>query len=567
MQGDGGERAGGADTALIGGQYALGELLGVGGSASVFAADDLETGVRVAIKLLHPHLCADDATRAAFLAEADRAARLRDPHIVRVRGAGLHETGGVVMPWIALDLASGPTLRERVERHGPLPVADAAAVARGILAGLAVAHAEGIVHRDISPQNIVLDDRTPSEDGGITPDAVRILDFGLADLTGRAAVGGDILLGRDGANVIGNAHYMSPEQAQGLPVRAASDLYQVGAVLSYAVTGAPPFARPTTRQVLEAQVSAPPPVPSALVPSARPLDRIVTRAMTKTPARRYRDAAEFDAALREVDARPVPVGAPPLHESANAGDARGDAATRVLPEPRTGSLDYLSPPPAATEAGPRERARSGGIAAAATAIAVVIGLGIWAGMSAAGSAPPPTPTASAATQAAPPPPVASATPSLSTAAAPGPPPSVAPVGVPPLFGTLAEAERALAAAGLALGTVSRVESAEAADRVLGQSPVAGAPVAPGAVVDVTVASGYNTVPPVAGSDAATAAAMLESAGFTVAGRPANGTGAVTATSPAAGTVLRVGVTVMLRLAPTAPSTPSSAPTESAGAGS
>lgn len=547
--------------ALIAGRYALGELLGVGGSASVFAADDLETGSRVAIKLLHPHLCADDATRAAFLAEAERAARLRDPHIVRVRGAGLHEAGGVVMPWIALDLANGPTLREHVEASGPLPVRDAVAVARGILAGLAVAHAEGIVHRDLSPQNIVLDDRTASQGDGIDPAAVRILDFGLADLTGRATVGGDILLAQEGGNVIGNAHYMSPEQAQGLPVRAASDLYQVGAVLYYAATGSAPFPRPTTRQVLEAQVSAPPPVPSALVPSARPLDRIVTRAMTKTPARRFRDAAEFDAALADAAAALTTAGTPVVADAPDADAAT--AVTRLLPEQRTGSLDYLSPVPTASDA-PHPRGRGGGIAAAATAVAVVVGLGIWAGMSAATSAPQPSPSASVEVLPTPLDETPSATPTPTPTAsdpAPSPTPTVVTVAAPTLFGQLADAERALAAVGLVLGRVTRAESPEAADRVLSQNPVPGTALAPGAAVDVTVASGYNTVPPVAGSDAATAAAMLESAGFTVAGRPADPRAVVAGTQPGSGAVVRVGVAVTLRIVDTPTSGPTSSPSD------
>ena len=127
---------------LVGGRYALGELLGVGGTGSVFAAVDREAAdARVAVKLLHPHLCADEAARAAFLREAARAADLIHPNIVRIHGAGLHDAAGVTMPWIALDLLDGPTLRERVAAAGPLPPAEAAAVVDGVLAGLAVAHA------------------------------------------------------------------------------------------------------------------------------------------------------------------------------------------------------------------------------------------------------------------------------------------------------------------------------------------------------------------------------------------------------------------------------------------
>jgi eukaryotic-like serine/threonine-protein kinase len=542
---------------IVGGRYALGELLGVGGSASVFAAVDTRTGGRVAVKLLHPHLCEDDATRAAFLAEAERASLLRDPHIVRVHAAGLHEAGGVVMPWIALDLAEGETLRERVRRAGPLSTDDAVTVARGVLAGLAAAHAAGVVHRDISPQNVVVGTGDGPDADHPSPDAVRILDFGLADVTGRTTRGGDLLLAQDGDRVIGNAAYMSPEQAQGRPVRAASDLYQVGALLYFALTGTPPFVRPTTEQTLEAHVAAPPPVPSALVPSARRLDRIVTRAMSKTPARRFRDAAEFDAELAAA--------APAVAVAAASGDAvaePGTAATRLLPEQRTGSLDYLSPVPGAAEPAVRTRS-SGGIAAAATAVAVVVGLGIWAGMSAAGGTAAPSPSATAIVAEPPPPESPTPTPSRSAPAVAAPEPTTATVAAPALFGTVADAERALAAVGLVVGAINRVDSPESADRVLGQSPVAGAELAPGASVDLTLASGYNAVPYVAGLDAATAAAMVQSAGFVLASPPADGTAGVLGTMPGSGAVVRVGVTVALRLAPAPTSTETPAPTATA----
>lgn len=283
---------------LVGGRYLLGELLGTGGTGSVFAAADQgEGGAPVAVKLLHPHLCADAASRAAFLREAEHAIALRHRNIVRVHAAGLHDAAGITMPWIALDLLHGPTLRDHVEHTGPLPVGDAIAVGIGILDGLEAAHAAGIVHRDISPHNVILHHPgTPLTAGAVlSAGMVRIVDFGLADLTGRTTLGSDVLLAgpADAADpaaqpaaargVVGNAAFMSPEQAQGRPVRSVSDLYQVGAVLHYALTGQPPFPRATTAQVLDAHIAAPPPVPSALAPAARPLDRIVTRALAKTP--------------------------------------------------------------------------------------------------------------------------------------------------------------------------------------------------------------------------------------------------------------------------------------------
>ncbi|MFG6446476.1 serine/threonine protein kinase [Microbacterium sp. P07] len=654
---------------LIGGRFALGELLGVGGTGSVFAAVDYsfdeaaavppssgstETGAEpapelggavdgtgsrraareaarvpgpstssgtgsagtgaagvpreVAVKLLHPHLCADEASRDAFLREAAHAMSLSHRNVVRVHAAGLHDAAGVIMPWIALDLLQGPTLREWVDSVGRLSPADAAAVADGMLDGLAAAHAAGIVHRDISPQNVILhgvQDRQRGE--ALTPEMVRIVDFGLADVTGRSTLGSDVLLARrpdasagsatgvgglatgvggsatgssDSANegVVGNAAFMSPEQAQGRPVRAVSDLYQAGAVLYFALTGRAPFPRETTEQVLQAHVSAPPPVPSALNPAARPFDRVVTRAMAKTPAHRFRDAEEFRAAVRDVwtaggasdasgkvDAR----GDIDLPGAVGVGDGPGaDPATRMIPWASGEPLGYLSPALAepATNAG---SSRANGGMAAGVAGFIILALAGWAVVAAAAApgAPlaadtttsPPVPSVSASASSTPTP---SFTPTVAASVPPVVPPTVTDAAVPALRGSLAEADAALRAAGLTLGTVTRVESADALDRVLAQNPAAGERVQLASTVNLTVASGSNVVPQVIGMSQASAIALMQSAGFVPtpdrAGASPDAT--VTATQPAAGTVLRVGVTLTLVIAVPSPTPPSPVPT-------
>ncbi|GAB2527566.1 hypothetical protein GCM10027064_25680 [Microbacterium petrolearium] len=544
----------------IGGRYALGDLLGVGGTGSVFAAAD-PTGAEVAVKLLHPHLCADDAAREAFLREARLAMRLDHPNIVRVHDAGLHDAGGVTMPWIALELLTGPTLREHVDAVGPLGAADAVAVVDGLLAGLGAAHQAGLVHRDISPQNVILHgarDRAPG--AGLSAGMVRILDFGLADVTGRATVGSDVLLAgaEDGGHVVGNAHFMSPEQAQGLPVRSVSDLYQAGAVLVYALTGRPPFPRTTVEQVMRAHVSAPPPVPSAIAPAARPFDRVVTRALSKTPAHRFRTAAEFRAALAEAGA--AAVAAASVVETPDA-PAEGTGPTSVLRPDGGGDLDYLRPADDDIAEPVRDaRARAGGagvlLGLGAVAILAVAALGatfLAGSPGAEAEGPRPQPTTAPSTPQTPPPGSASPTPSSSPSPTPEPstsaPPAPAQVEIPTLFGTLADAEAALAQAGLRLGAVNRVEAAEAADRVLGQRPEPGSRAEPGTAVDVTVASGRNTVPDVRGMSVPAAIAVLLSAGFEAVAdqQPASAAATVAGSEPAAGAVLRVGVTVSLRV--------------------
>ncbi|MGA1827363.1 serine/threonine-protein kinase, partial [Microbacterium sp.] len=291
---------------LISGRYRLGELLGTGGSASVFAAVDAIDGAQVALKILHPHLSDRPAARDAFLAEARRAEPLRHPNIVGVLGVGVDEAGDAPLAWIALERAAGSSLSEHIATLGPLPPDEAAAVIDGILRALEAAHAIGLIHRDVSPANVMV---APDARGVLHVDGVRLLDFGLADAAGKSALGSDDLLSIEAtgrAGVLGNVNYMSPEQVRGEAVDARGDLYQAGAVLYFALTGRPPFPRETTGQTMRAHLTAPPPVPSVLdrrIP--RTLDRVVVRAMLKDPGDRFASVGAMRAAL----AGPAPVAA------------------------------------------------------------------------------------------------------------------------------------------------------------------------------------------------------------------------------------------------------------------
>lgn len=543
---------------LFGGRYRLRGLLGVGGSASVYEADDLEkpsatAPARVAVKVLHPHLCATPEARSAFLREAQRAGQLRHPNIVAVRGSGVHDAGGMTMAWIALDHAEGPTLAEWVEATGPLPPVAAAAVVRGVLAGLAEAHQAGLVHRDVSPRNVILMGAGAPGPRDLEPGMVRILDFGLADLAGRTTVGTDLLLsGSDAgavAGVVGNPEFISPEQARGRAVTAAGDLYQTGALLYFLLTGQAPYPRATSSQVLEAHITAPPPVPSALAVAARPLDRVVTRAMAKEPEDRFPDAAGFTEALVGALSR---VGFTQVH----SGVAAPYTPTRVMaltarPEP---SRATPARQPGGTTPGtvPRNPA-------ATIAVAAIAGVALLAVLS----------TFAAPAMSAHPPPSVPPPSTEATSAKPTPRPTKASlpaeVTVPTLHGKLASAERALRAAGLSLGRVSREESAEPAGTVLGQSPDAGQVVARGAAVNLEVASGANTVPATAGLTVAAAVATLQSAGFGAATNRVvvDATVTVLGTEPAEGTVLRLGVTVTLILDGEATPSPTMTPTPTA----
>lgn len=645
------------DGSVFGGRYVLGDLLGVGGTASVFAAEELdagsgeEPGHPVALKILHPHLSADAAARDAFLTEARAAQELRHPNIAAVHDSGVQEVAGVTLAWIALDLVDGGSVGERVERSGPLPPAEAAAVLDGVLAALAVAHEVRLVHRDVSPANVMLHGVRPGEE--LRAEHVRLVDFGLADAAGRTAVGHDVLRagedvlragpGPDGSavtvvldaaqaglartraaapgpgprgpgdavTVVGNPQFMSPEQAQGRPVRLAGDLYQAGALLYHLLTARPPFPRDTDAQVLDAHVSAPPPVPSALVPGARAFDRVVTRAMHKTPVRRFRDAAEMRAALADaVVTLAAPGGTTSAADGAGAGDigagagpdeetAGGvpDGATATgVGQRRTGDLEYLTPAEPAPE--PAIARRNGAAGAWLVVIALLVaGLAGWAAVAAPGSPDgdaSPSPSASASASSSPtasrsanpspsssasndpsPSPTPSETASPSASAAPtasataaAPPPRGERVAVPVLTGTLADTQAALRDVGLVLGDVTRADASEPVDTVLGQRPVAGRRVAEGTAVDVTVASGRNAVPDVEGMTLGAAVAELESAGFEPVLEDPNAppTLPTDGTAPRAATVLRLGVSVMVLIGQPEPE-PEPEPSGSPSAGS
>ncbi len=570
---------------LFGGRYRLRGLLGVGGSAAVYEADDLQQGgegpLRVAVKILHPHLCATAEARAAFLREAQRAGQLRHPNIVAVRASGLHDAGGMTMAWIALDYVEGPTLAEWVEGAGPLPPVAAAAVVRGILAGLAAAHSAGIVHRDVSPRNVILEGAGVPRARSLEPGMARILDFGLADLAGRTTVGTDVLLS-DGdeagvAGVVGNPEYISPEQARGRAVSSAGDLYQVGALLYFLLTGQAPFPRASAAQVLEAHITAPPPVPSALVAAARPLDRVVTRAMAKEPEDRFPDVAGF---LEAIDAALARGGLTHMRPGATYNPTRvmALAARPELP----GSLHAeqhgipltRSPEPMLRSAAPRTVGSAGPTVpapppqntAGIVAVVAIVGLALLAVVStfaAPALSAHPLPTAEP-TIARPSSPAAAPTPTpVVTSASPSDT-----IKVPKLRGNLDAARHQLLAAGLAVGQISGWLSPKPDGTVLSQVPKSGQFVPRGTAVAIHVAAGMNKVPSTAGLTVEAATAALEAAGFIAATNPsvADSTATVLRSEPRLGMVWHVGDTVTLILedaTPTPTPTPTSSPSPSA----
>ncbi|MBZ0232038.1 MAG: serine/threonine protein kinase, partial [Deltaproteobacteria bacterium] len=215
------------------GRYELGDELGAGGMASVYRARDSELRREVAVKVLFPHLAKKADITRRFQREARAAAVLEHPNILRVYDVG---ASAGTPPFIVMELVRGQSLREVAEAHGPMLAELVACVGALMCEALAVAHAAGIVHRDVKPGNVML-----ADDGRLL-----LADFGVARLDDD-----DSLVTKSGA-LLGTPSFMAPEQALGNPVDARSDLYSVGASLYQLATGGLPFSGPTAKIVADA---------------------------------------------------------------------------------------------------------------------------------------------------------------------------------------------------------------------------------------------------------------------------------------------------------------------------
>jgi serine/threonine-protein kinase len=271
---------------LVNERYRMGELLGEGATATVSHAFDELLRRDVAVKLLKPAFAQDATTVERFYAEARAAAGLVDPHVVSIydvlADGRLHA--------IVMEYVDGPSLAAVLKREGTLDEPRAIGYARQIAQALGAAHGRGIIHRDVKPANVLL---TPD-------DAVKVTDFGLA----KAFTEQDPGLTEAG-RLVGSAHYFSPEQAQGLPLTPASDLYSLGVLLYQMVSGMLPFDTGSPLAVAVAHVTLPPPAEAALVRVMTPgLAAIVARLLQKQPAARFASAAELDAALAALHDAP-----------------------------------------------------------------------------------------------------------------------------------------------------------------------------------------------------------------------------------------------------------------------
>ena len=269
-------------------RYKITERVGLGGMAEVYRAQDNVLGRTVAVKTMLPQYAADPTFTKRFRQEAASAAKLQSPYIVSIYDWGLDDE----TYYIVMEFLRGTDLKTAIQERGAINQRKAAEIGSQVAQALSVAHAGGVIHRDIKPQNIMI-----QPDGNI-----KVMDFGIA----RA---GDAGLSQT-ATVLGTAHYVSPEQAQGKELTGASDIYSLGVVLYEATTGKLPFDGQDAVSVAVKQVNEVPAAPSTINPNIDPsLEAIIMKALEKDPERRFKDASEMRHVLNDFLAgRPINLG-------------------------------------------------------------------------------------------------------------------------------------------------------------------------------------------------------------------------------------------------------------------
>jgi eukaryotic-like serine/threonine-protein kinase len=318
---------------VVAGRYRLERQLGAGGMSEVWEAEDLELGRKVALKFLGPTA---DPTR--FEREARAAASLAHPNVNQLFDYGEWEE----RPYMVLELLPGGTLENRLREGQPLPDADTERLANEIAAGLAHAHARGLVHRDLKPANVLCD-----ADG-----RAKIADFGIARMGGAGTL-------TEAGTLLGTAAYISPEQAAGEPATPASDVYAFGVILFQMLTGRLPFEAEEPLDLVTLHRDAPPPAVTDLRPDAPPrLARLADACLVKDPRARPQDGGALVAALGG------PISA-------------AEAATAVLPVPAAAPPPTAAAPVPAPPPPPRRpRVRRGRLAALVVGLLAAAGAGV-----------------------------------------------------------------------------------------------------------------------------------------------------------------------------------------------
>ncbi|MCF2526444.1 protein kinase domain-containing protein [Yinghuangia soli] len=274
-----------AGTTFGDGRYRTLRRIGGGGMAVVHEAHDQALDRIVAVKRLRTDLAEDAVARSRFAREAEHAAALNHPAIVRVYDTGEDEGKTGPVPWIVMELVEGYTLRALLRHEGPLAWPRALRIAAHVLDALEYSHERGIVHRDIKPVNVMV-----TEEG-----AVKVMDFGIA----RAVHGTAASLTAAG-HIMGTPQYFSPEQALGHPASPRSDVYSVGCLLYELLVGTVPFDGDSAITVAYKHVRDQPLPPSAHAAVPGTVDDLVLHALRKDPQLRFASAAEMRAAVARI---------------------------------------------------------------------------------------------------------------------------------------------------------------------------------------------------------------------------------------------------------------------------
>ena len=462
--------------------------------AKVFLGTDTVLGRTVAVKVLAPQFADDDGFVMRFRREAQAAASIGHPHIVSVFDTGSDD--GV--HFIVMEYVEGRTLAEILVGGGRILPDRAIDIAMDVCRALEAAHAQGVIHRDIKPGNIMLDPRGD----------VKVTDFGIARVTTTA----DTVT--QTAAILGTASYLSPEQAQGQPVDGRSDIYSLGCVLYEMVTGRPPFLGDSPVAVASKQVLEQPTPPSRLNSDVTAdLDAVILRALAKNPANRYQSAEEMRADLERAK-RGLPVDATPLLPA---------GATQVLDRPPAHATEVLPP----TE--PERRTNWVPIVVTLVLIALLGGLLWFLAANVLNNDDQQTGVN---------------------------------VTVPDVVGkSRTQAEQDLTEAGLEIGTITRVPAADDTQQpgtVVEQDPAANTEVERETAVDLTIVAAPDQVaiPSLEGSSLEEAQATLTGLGLEPAGpqeEPSDtiDAGLVTRTDPASGTDVDPGsqVTIFVSAGP------------------